>query len=897
MDSIDAVSLLQRQTEDAYNDPNKRLHYFRLDGLTSGNSGYGQNVCAGFDPGTCQVNCSIYESGECWNILRSSLGVTTPPRISINSVWASALPDRATLGNSQFIFSTSELELGIDLQHVEQLVQYGAPYTIFNYLQRKGRAGRTPGSRPSFYFILGDKSNDFVYFSHGRNILSKAYRLPLNTENRVVKEIHRILNETYDDGITEYHRIPVQSVPLNYVIIFISSWYAVLGKISTDFSNFLFTSLNINVPTIESITDYTGMRDFKGEKKAAIDQLLAAKQDELNGLLINGLSPLHYLEQSKQDLLSKIDSSTLSQSEKDGMKRSVELAVGAVITDIETPITQRNATTERGHQVDLLQLLNGIVTRYLGTNLGASSSRFYQAVYGVATLQQTLVDGQRRIRELFFLIQALNELKEAVNRTLSSEVIKYIFRAQHFYDMSAQGSSFTVFSAPPSPLPPTNYFSTSSREVLVFPARGTSRGEAKDIKEVIYKYFPFRLNEVGSPGSKILVQPRVEENNGNYLFNPLEYLDGLLFQTQSLLNPVLLPLSAETELIRDDGVNGIVSFCEQCFILQDFTRDICRECGQRVAKVRAYASPVVEVRVNEMGRISFPVKGMKYGTSTDVMVTLNGVELNLRYQYYDQAHGSYMPSRKSEIYPINASIPYGYLANTHSIEIQISQQKINDLMSNFRNLNQNREVTKRDILHTLAHLWVKTISISTGITDEYFAYRINDNDQEPSILISEFQEGGAGYLEIFTELISGSTNDVLDNLRRLTNCEEHNKISTNVVTQRIYNEMQTLNFVSAFKLSKKDEIVQEISKHLNLPDGEVIDHFPTCYDGCPYCIGLSVCEQGVEEQFDVLSLQIAQAYVNSLVVNTNDPGKASSMVASGGIMVSSGGGSYGIFLL
>lgn len=897
MDSIDAVSLLQRQTEDAYNEPTKRLHNFRLDGLTSGNLSYNQQVCTGFNPGSCETNCPIYESGECWNILRDSLRVTTPSLISINSVWASALPDRTTLGNSHVIFSTSELELGIDLPRVEQLVQYGAPYTIFNYLQRKGRAGRSVGSRPSFYFILGDKSNDFIYFSHGINILNKAYRLPLNTENRIVKEIHRVLNETYDDSITEYNRIPSQSVPLNYVKKFRSSWYAVLGRISSDFSSFLSNSLNISGPTIVSITDYTEMKDFKDDKKAAIEQLITTKQQELNDLLVNGLPPLHYLEQSKQGLLTRIESSTLTQNEKDVLNRSLEAAVDAVVTDIETPVAQRNTTTEKQHQVDLLQLLNRLGIQYLGTDLGTASSEFYKAVYGVATLQQTLVNGQQKIRKLFFLTQALNELKEAVNRSLSSEIIKYVFRAQHFYELSAQSSTFTVLSPPPSPLPPTNYFSTSSREVLVFPAGGVGKGEAKDIKEVIFKYFPFRLNEVGDPGSKKLVQPRVEKTDGNYQFNPLEYLDGLLFQSNLQLSQVLLPLSTQTELIRDDGVNGIVSFCEQCFILQDFNRENCRECGQRVSKVRAYASPVVEVKVNEMGRISFPVKGMKYGTATDVMITLNGVELNLRYQYYDRAHGSHMPSSKSETYTINASVPYGYLVNTHSIEIQISPLKINDLMTNFRSLNQNRQITKRDILHTLAHLWVKTVSISTGITDEYFAYRINDNDQTPSIVISEFQEGGAGYLEIFSDLISKSTNDVLDNLHRLTDCEEHNKISIDRVSQRIYDEMQTLNFVSSFKLSKKDQIVEEISGRLNLTQGEVTDHFPTCFDGCPYCLGLSVCEQGVEEQFDSLSLHIAQAYVNTLVVATNDPRKASSMVASGGIMVSSGGGSYGIFLL
>ncbi|MEM3448707.1 MAG: DEAD/DEAH box helicase, partial [Nitrososphaerota archaeon] len=895
MDSVDAVSLLKRQIEDAYNEPTKRLHFFRLDGLTSKGLLYNQHSCNGFNPGSCQVTCPIYEAGECWNILRHQLAVTTPSQVSINSVWASALPDRTTLRNSRIIFSTSELELGIDLPNINHLVQYGAPYAIFNFLQRKGRAGRSVGSRPSFYFILGEKSNDFVYFSHGRSILSKAYSLPLNINNRVVKEIHKILNETYDESINEYGRIPSQEVELDYVRKYRSAWHAVLGRISPDFLDFLSNKININISTVDSIKNYTDMKDFKNNK-IKIENLIKEKQQELNSLLINGSSPLNYLEQKKPNLLTKIDSSSLSQNEKNTLKGELEQAFRAVVNDIGAPAGQSNALG-RQHQVDLLNLLHRMVTDYIGTELGDASEELYQAVYRVANLYQTLVKGQQRIRELFFLIQSLSELKEAVNRSLTSEIIKYVFRAQHFYDLSAMSSTSALLSRPPSPLPPTTYFSTSSREVIMFPSGGLDKGEAKDIRDIIYKYFPFRLNEVNTPEIKKLVQPRIERNNGNLQFDPREYLDGLLFQVQSMQNQFLLPLSLEIKELRDDGVNGIVSFCDQCFVIQDYNRDKCIICGGRLSKVRAYASPMVEVKTNKTGGKLFPIKGMKYDMSTDVMITLKGVELNLRYQYFDASRGNYMPSSKSRTYQINASVPYGYFVNTHSIEIQISPQKINHLIAHFRNSNKTRQISRNDILHTLAHLWVKTVSMSTGITDEFFAYQVNDDEQNPSIFISELQEGGAGYLEIFSDLISKSTNDVLENMHRLTDCEEHKKISADKVTQKIYDEMKTLDFVSQFRLSKKDEIVQMISSRLNLTNGEVADHYPTCFDGCPYCLGLSVCELGIEEQFDTLSLEVAQEYVKSLIVTTTDRQKAASMITNGGILVSLDGGSYGIFLL
>jgi len=903
MDSIDAVSLLRTQIQDAYNNPNKRLHDFRLDGLISNKARYNQASCAGFNPGYCEPNCLIYKDGECWNILRHHMGVTTPPQISIDSVWSSALPDRTTLGNSSVIFSTSELELGIDLPHVEHLVQYGAPFTIFNFLQRKGRAGRSRGSRPNFYFILGDRSNDFVYFSHGINILNKSYSLPLNTDNRIIKDIHKLLNETYDKSIEEYKKISAQQVKQDYVRKYKAAWLAVLEKISPDFLEFLSDNLDINVPTINSIENYTDMTKFKNERKNGIENLKKNNQKELNNLLINGFSPLNYLEHVKQDILGRISSSDLKQNEKDTMINNLKKAFWDVENDIETPdTTQGNSEIVKEHQLALLDLLYEIVKEYFGTELASTTGDVLNSVNKVATFQQTLVSKQQDLRKKFFLAQTLEELEKAIERTLSSEVIKYVFRAQHFYELSLQSSVLTLLPSPNSlaPLPPTNYFSTSSKEVLVLQSKMWSIGDfeniSKDISDVIYKYFPFRLNEDRNPGYKIVVQPRIEKNNGSYQFNTSEFLDGLFFNPSPAQDTVLLPLTAKTDRIQDDGVNDVVSFCKDCFIIQDFNRQTCKNCEKPLSKVRIYASPIVDVKINDIGSVSSPVPNMKYGTSTDVMISLKGVELYLRYQFYNSSLGSYMPSKESEKYLVNASVPYGYMINTHSIEIKVSPEKIDYLMKVFQNSNKTRQFTRNAILHTLAHLWVKTISMSTGITDEFFAYRINDNEN-PSIAVSEIQEGGAGYLEIFTELISRSTNDVLNNMHRLVNCEEHNRIWNDNISKKIYDEMQTLDFSSSFKLSEKERIIQEISERLNLSTGEVDEHFPVCYDGCPYCIGLSGCEQGVEEQFNSLSLQVAKSYVDSLIVPTNDHRRAALMIANGGILVNFDGGSYGIFLL
>lgn len=894
MDSIDAVSLLQRQTEDAYN--NRQLHRFRLDDLAQKSVDYGGVSCKGFNPGNCEVGCAIYDAGECWNIIRHNLSVNSPQRATIAPVWASALPDRTSLVRSHFIYSTSELQLGIDLPDVEHLVQYGTPYTIFDYIQRKGRAGRSIGSRPNFYFLLGDNSNDYVYFAHGANILSKQYRLPLNPDNQLVKDTHDLLNMGYDEAIRQYQSMNPTSVPRNYVRKFKSSWYASVLGLTPIFSNFLSSKFSINTPEIDSISHYSDMKSFKRRKGQLVDQQITEKQNELSSLLIGGVPPVQFLERGRQRLLQEIEVSSLIQTDKDTLKNGLNQVVDRVLNDIRTPNDLRNRAAELANQQQLLEFVNSINTSNLGTNLGREAANFYSNISQVAH-SRTLAGDQEKVRALFFFIQALRELKTAVSRTLTSEIVKYVFRSQHFYEVSQRNSSSNYTASTIPPLPPTNYFSTSSREVVVVSSGDLLNSETVDIRDSIYKLFPFRLNEVNTPGNKRTVIPRVTRNQNDYEFDPSSYMDGVIFQMPDNRQSVL-PISLQTEVVQDDGVNGVVSFCEDCFRFEDVNLRDCSLCGHRLAKVRGYASPLVDTQIYDRGKLTNPLFGLHFGTESDVSISLTGVELSLRFQRQTSARGDYMPTRKSETYVVRPTNSYGYMVNTHSIKIDISNQKIQDLVARSISANSNRALAASDILHSIAHLWIKCIAMTTGITDEFFSYHLVEDGSESAIEISEIQEGGAGYLQIFVDLITSSTNVVLDSLRNIIDCEEHNRISNDPIMQRIYAELQNIDLVRTYRLSNKDEIVTALGTLLpTMSTGEISEHFPACYDGCPFCIGLSNCVHGREEQFDSLSLYIAREYLNTLVIRAQNSLMAAGLIAQGGLLIGAGGGAYDVFLL
>jgi len=56
-------------------------------------------------------------------------------------------------GSDCVIVATSTLELGIDVGDLDRVIQIDAPFSVSAFLQRMGRTGRRPGTRPSMLFL------------------------------------------------------------------------------------------------------------------------------------------------------------------------------------------------------------------------------------------------------------------------------------------------------------------------------------------------------------------------------------------------------------------------------------------------------------------------------------------------------------------------------------------------------------------------------------------------------------------------------------------------------------------------------------------------------------------------------------------------------------------------
>ncbi len=92
------------------------------------------------------------------------------------------------------VLATSSLEVGFDDPDVGVVIQHKAPREISSYLQRKGRAGRSPRMRPWTFVVLSDYGLDAELFDDAAELLAGYLRpLALPTANRYVRGIQAAL--------------------------------------------------------------------------------------------------------------------------------------------------------------------------------------------------------------------------------------------------------------------------------------------------------------------------------------------------------------------------------------------------------------------------------------------------------------------------------------------------------------------------------------------------------------------------------------------------------------------------------------------------------------------------------------------------------------------------------
>jgi hypothetical protein len=136
------------------------------------------------------ADCPLFQAGECWWVL-SQEGKARSESLAIRRKSASDR-DKPIDPGDDLIITTSALEVGYDDDSLMCVIQYGAPANIASFVQRKGRGGRQVGTRPIVITVLSPYSTAEIYLYRNQHLLTDPTfrKLPLNTQNRFLQQIH-----------------------------------------------------------------------------------------------------------------------------------------------------------------------------------------------------------------------------------------------------------------------------------------------------------------------------------------------------------------------------------------------------------------------------------------------------------------------------------------------------------------------------------------------------------------------------------------------------------------------------------------------------------------------------------------------------------------------------------
>lgn len=149
--------------------------------------GLGQEACLCPARGYPDPACVYFQEGECWWVLLQ--GLSDPMRLKRKSG-----RDRQTqiTPEDDLIITTTALEVGYDDATLMGVLQYQSPANAASFVQRKGRGGRTVGTRPIITTVLSPYKTGDVFLYQNYHLLVDPHfkKLPLNPNNPFLQRIH-----------------------------------------------------------------------------------------------------------------------------------------------------------------------------------------------------------------------------------------------------------------------------------------------------------------------------------------------------------------------------------------------------------------------------------------------------------------------------------------------------------------------------------------------------------------------------------------------------------------------------------------------------------------------------------------------------------------------------------
>jgi superfamily II DNA or RNA helicase len=840
-ESVDITKRFRAQISDA--ERNTRLWEFRtdLDSLL-----YEGQGCPGTDPARCSA---LYLKGECWrgivgggNCTSRSLPLRLHP-LTINMVSSQT---RADYWDGEVVVATSSLEVGVDDPRIKSTFHYLPPRTVFSFIQRRGRAGRSRDAVAYSVMVLGnDASSQFYLYRRNRLLSSKFYELPLNAKNPIVAAMHETLvKERARMGASiKRYATNLKSGAQEGILEWVFETLTRCSVINSLYRRKLEAIRSFGRPEsqqrglvqwieeetrrVESFLNVQWTLEEIEDESPSAERTDTQEIKRLVELFLNGDYTLEPEIQGKVQLL--VDKlSALIIPESDSEVRDRLRALRLKLEQVWEAIRYRR---EKGYAPDLTLALYDFF-RTLGSRFDASKHWLFNYEPDVI----------KTLLQAFFYL-GLATLKESDHRDCPSCLEHFVPDA--FFQ---QVKPLVVELRTPNPRDEASLAQESISDLasMFFPYK------------TIYRYFgehDLTVVETDLVGDRARVVQGVPEVTIR--------LRGDGIKSSSLFVPQRIFVRPVRS--NEEG-DGIVKICQVCFKIYGVNHT--GKChNSDLMTVKLFATPIVE----RTGRPFPKVAPQPFSRTLEFMelegyTKVLGAEVTATKIIWK--NGRYTWTKIKVPFRAMYEPPVAYRIPTRGIRWNLGS--IISLLKDDEELRQQlaergKTLTPEIVLHTGVHMLYKAISSISGVNQDVLEYAVDEGQGQ--VMVWERYDGGAGISELIRESVRTDPRELYRELLASAVCpinleEDRSWTDTEELTRRL-SDRWFLSEEDPFLSLVVSEATAE--RQSGLQGERITEGHISCQDGCAVCVQVTYCNAGRDEQPNVTSRLVAEAILRYLI--------------------------------
>jgi hypothetical protein len=846
-DSVDMTKRFRNKIHDA--EFNTRLWDFRT---VLNNIRYNRHTCPGTDPARCP---NIYAEGECWRGIIGGEGCTTPIIIRENPIQINAVYSQSNSNywEGEIVVATSSLEVGVDDEDIKATLHYRPPRDVFSFIQRRGRAGRSPNDVAYSIMVLGNEASDQFYLYRRNRLLSAgSYELPFNPRNTRIADMHRILaaeRGKMRDFINRYAtrtRTGAKKGVLEWVFLTLNGCPLIREYYSTRLSNI--QSLGNADSQQRELFNWVVEERRRYESYLNVSWTLQDIENECSNGMREDARAIRVLVES---FLAGDRS----------LEADIEARVGALVNDLSGLLRLEDDPEQQ-------------------ENIRALRDKL-ERVWQSLRMQSTGGYEPELLRGLYDFFRTLGEINKPGLYNYEPTILKVYLQAFFYLGLATRNISDTSrhrgCRSCLEHYVPNNFFQQVKPlivELRTGNAAGEPRLEQRDkeekVSDLATMFYPYKTSyryfgdyDLTVVDVEVGDQPRIEE--GETIVDVRLRGEGL--QT---LDDRFMPQRIAVRRVRSDvDGDGIVKMCPQCYAIFSLNVGARFQChpGQDLIRVKCWATPNV-------GRHAIPNPHEDPQSFSRTLAflelegdtTIYGSQVEAQHFRFDGNRHSPMRNVPNLEFEARYTRPVSYRIHTRGIRWDL--RSIVPCVLQNEVLQQqlavmNKPLTPELVLNTAVQMLYKAIASVSGVNQDALEYAIDATNYFATVW--ERYDGGAGISEVIRESVRTDATVLYRELLASVVCpigleEDDTWTSPDDLQQRLADDWllpSDDSFLSMVALEAEAE------RQSGLRPERQGENYISCQDGCSVCIQVT---SGInrDQQAELTSRAVSEAILRCL---------------------------------